>query len=195
MPSRSSRRASASRGAARSARIEAHQVEHVRDELRHVAGLRLDRARQSSASASSSVACRVLGQRAARARDRPPVVCASRAISTQAAYCAGLSFRPQRARRLCLRKPRALHRQARVWPANVSSRCRCSGSSTRRRIARQHGEHAETADAHRSAADTAQAPQAACPSRDPRVGRDRPPTAPSTDLRRDRSGPVRLSLG
>ena len=157
-------------------RFEAHEVEHVRDQLRHLARLGLDRARQRLRVASSS------RRRAPRAccprRPSRQAACASRARSTRAACCAG--FRSRRPRARPRRSPRAA--RARRKAELAGERLEQMALLGQQHAPRFSGSTASTPRRCRSSlsGNTTPAPPAACRSRVPRACRDRPPIARST---------------
>ena len=173
--------------------LEAHQIEHVGDELRHLARLRFDGLRQVPRAWS-----RRARRRASRAccprRRSPRAACAGRARSRRAACCAELSLlRPRRAPP----PPAPPGARARARARSARRRFRADATAraaaTRRWIARQHREHAEVTPRHRRAADTAPARPAACRTPGPRAARDRPPIARRRDRCRDRNPPTAAS--
>ena len=88
--------------------LEAHEIEHVGDELGHLPRLRLDRAARATTRVASSSARATRRRACCRRRPSRPAACADRARSTRAAYCASSPLRPRRARLGGLRQPRAL---------------------------------------------------------------------------------------
>ena len=91
--------------------LEAHQVEHIRDELRHLPRLVFDRARQAHARGFVESARHA----PASVLPRPPsprAACADRARSKRASVLRRLSVSRRDARRFgLLRQPRALERE------------------------------------------------------------------------------------
>ena len=170
-----------SRRSATCARLEAREIEHVRDELGHLPRLRLDRLRERLRASP-----RRGSRRAPRACCAAPAMTASgvrrsceidassvlRRLSVSAAT---------RAVSACARRAARAPARAPICPAKVSSRCSCSGSSTRRRLSGSTAEHAERSRGRRAAADRAPARPATCRSRGRRAGRDRAPTARPRD--------------
>ena len=95
-----------------------------------------------------------------------------------------LSLRRRYVLRPRLRQPRALEREADLAGKRLEQ-MPLLGQQHPPRVARQHRQHAQALRAPRPAEDTAPARRAACRTPGPRAGRDRQPTAPRRDPRRD----------
>ena len=169
---------SQSRRSAICARLEPHQVEHVRDELRHLARLGLDRASRAASRVASSRSPAAL-RRACCSRPRSPrAAYAGRARSRRAACCAALSVSAAtRAPSRLLGEPRALERERRsalrMFRAGAAApaAARDAGSPAARPARR-------AADARRSSGRySAGARRQRIGARARRAGHDRPPIA------------------
>ena len=126
------------------ARLEAHEVEHLRYELRHVARFRLDRARELPFASR-----RRAPRRASTSVDAAPAMAASgvrRSCEIEASNVLRSVSRSAatRAPRPRLREPRALERQADLARERLEQ-VPLLGQQHAPRIARQHGQHAEAA--------------------------------------------------